>query len=59
MMQMQERPSMEDPRFIGRFAVEIGARLRRYQDEGGLSLPREFTRLLEEIDDAEAAATRT
>ena len=54
-MQAQNQGFPEDPRFLRRFAAELGARLRRYQDEGGLSLPGDFTRLLDEIDEAEAA----
>lgn len=54
MMQAQNRQFPEDPRFVSRFTAELGARLRRYQDEGGLSLPNDFARLLDELDQAEA-----
>lgn len=59
MTQAQERRFPDDPSFASSFVVELGARLRRYQDESGFSLPGslpgEFVRLLHEIDAAEAA----
>lgn len=56
-MMEAESPRWRERSFVRQFANEVGARFRRYQDDGAAPLPAELNALLDQLERAERGST--
>jgi hypothetical protein len=55
-MMGSKRRQEPDPVYVRRFAAEIGARYRGFQDRNEISLPENFRMMLDQLEKAEEAS---